>query len=142
MRGNLRKRLAAFSGVILLTLCGSTLTGPPTSFGADKLSSPVPSSNPFSGDSDAIRQGHRLYFRWCVQCHGKKADGRSPRFGQYARDLRKFGRGYSQFFVTVLNGRLEKKMPRWVGVLSGEEIAQIGAYLETLAIEGARWKDY
>ena len=33
-------------------------------------------------------------------------------------------------------------MPPWDGVLDGEQVSQVGAYLETLAIEGANWKDY
>ncbi|HEV8261684.1 MAG TPA: hypothetical protein VGQ19_13110, partial [Burkholderiales bacterium] len=39
----------------------------------------VPSSNPLSGDPEAIDLGKHLYFNWCVQCHGPKADGDSPR---------------------------------------------------------------
>src|SRR5262249_52500957 len=76
------------------------------------------------------------YFTWCVQCHGPNADGRS-RFGEYAKDLRQFSRGYSVFFATVVAGRPEKKMPPWGEYLSPEDIQRIGAYLETLAIAGA-----
>jgi mono/diheme cytochrome c family protein len=32
------------------------------------------------------------------------------------------------------------KMPAWGGVLSDQQIYQIGAYLETLAKEGANWR--
>jgi hypothetical protein len=32
-------------------------------------------------------------------------------------------------------------MPAWAGVLDDQTIYQIGAYLETLAIEGADWKE-
>jgi hypothetical protein len=32
-------------------------------------------------------------------------------------------------------------MPAWKGVLKNEDIFKIGAYLETLAIEGADWKE-
>jgi mono/diheme cytochrome c family protein len=98
------------------------------------------SSNPLSGNPEAIEQGRKLYFTWCVQCHGPKADGRS-RFGEYAKDLRQFSLGYSVFFATVVAGRPEKKMPPWGEYLSPEDIQRIGAYLETLAIAGANWKD-
>ncbi|MDP6517612.1 MAG: cytochrome c [Alphaproteobacteria bacterium] len=99
----------------------------------------VESSNPLSGDEASISSGARLYFKWCVQCHGPKADGVS-RFGAYAKDLRKFWRGYEEFLVISLNGRPKKMMPPWGHVLDTDELSAIGAYLETLAIEGAYWK--
>ena len=99
----------------------------------------VESSNPLSGDPEAIDLGKRLYFTWCVQCHGPKANGES-RFGKYAGDLTRFWRGYKEFVNTVKNGRLQKQMPPWKEVLDDDNINKVGAYLETLAIEGAIWK--
>lgn len=99
----------------------------------------VPSSNPLSGDPEAIELGQRLYFTWCVQCHGPKANGES-RFGKYAGDLTRFWRGYPEFVITVKNGRPGKQMPPWKEVLDDDNISKIGAYLETLAVEGANWK--
>ncbi len=101
---------------------------------------PVASSNPLSGDPEAIEKGRKLFNTWCTQCHGPKADGVS-RFGKYAADLRKFSKGFSQFAGIVVEGRTDRMMPPWGDVLDGEQIMQIGAYLETLAIEGANWKD-
>ena len=100
----------------------------------------VASSNPLSGDPEAIDLGKHLYFNWCVQCHGAKADGDSPRFGKYAGDLRKFWRGYAEFVNTVKNGRPGKQMPPWKEFMDDDTIAKLGAYLETLAVEGANWK--
>jgi mono/diheme cytochrome c family protein len=99
----------------------------------------VPSSNPLSGDPEAIDLGKRLYFTWCVQCHGPKANGES-RFGKYAGNLTVFWRGYKEFVVIVKNGRTGKQMPPWKDVLDDDNIAKIGAYLETRALEGANWK--
>jgi polar amino acid transport system substrate-binding protein len=99
----------------------------------------VPSSNPLSGDPEAIDLGKRLYFTWCVQCHGPKANGES-RFGKYAGNLTIFWRGYKEFVVIVKNGRPSKQMPPWKEVLDDDNIAKIGAYLETRALEGANWK--
>ncbi len=107
---------------------------------ADKPVVKVKSSNPFSGDPEAIKSGHDLYFTWCVQCHGKKADGRSPRWGNYGKDLRKFWQGYSKFVLITIQGVKGKQMPPWGDVLSGNQISHIGAYLETLAMEGANWQ--
>jgi hypothetical protein len=55
--------------------------------------------------------------------------------------LRKYWRGFSEFVAIVVAGRPKKQMPPWGSVLKGEEIMQIGAYLEALAVEGANWKD-
>ena len=99
----------------------------------------VASSNPDSGKPEAITAGRELFNTWCMQCHGPKADGVS-RFGKYAGDLRVFWRGYGEFVTIVKNGRTQKQMPPWKDVLDDAKIAQIGAYLETLAIEGANWK--
>ncbi len=100
----------------------------------------VESSNPFSGDPKAIASGQELYFTWCVQCHGKNADGVSPRWGKYAKDLRRFWQGYSKFVLITVTGVKGKQMPPWGEHLSGDQISHIGAYLETLALEGANWK--
>ena len=99
----------------------------------------VPSSNPLSGDAEAIDLGKQLYFTWCVQCHGHKANGES-RFGKYAGDLTHFWRGYKEFVVIVKNGRTDKMMPPWKDVLDEDNINKVGAFLETLAEEGANWK--
>jgi mono/diheme cytochrome c family protein len=106
---------------------------------ADTAVESVKSSNPKSGQPDAIADGRKLYGTWCVQCHGPKADGVS-RFGQYAADLRVFWRGYREFVTIVKDGRPQKQMPPWKEVLDDAKISQIGAYLETLALDGANWK--
>jgi mono/diheme cytochrome c family protein len=62
------------------------------------------------------------------------------RFGQYAADLRVFWRGYREFVTIVKDGRPQKQMPPWKEVLDDAKISQIGAYLETLALDGANWK--
>ena len=98
-----------------------------------------PRSNPLSGDDNAIQEGARLYFKWCVQCHGGKADGKGVRFIVGA-DLTKFWRGYCDYMFLALNGVPDNQMPPWAGILEEEELSSIGAYLETLAKEGALWK--
>lgn len=107
--------------------------------GEQKKSAKVPSANPLSGDPEAIEIGTKLYYTWCVQCHGHKANGES-RFGKYAGDLTKFWRGYKEFVVIVKDGRVDKMMPPWKDVLDDDNIAKIGAFLETLAEEGANWQ--
>jgi quinohemoprotein ethanol dehydrogenase len=136
-------RLRTRGGCFALALGAATLCWAlgPTIGTADETAAPIASSNPLSGDPEAIEAGRRLYNTWCSQCHGGKADGVS-RFGKYAADLRKFSQGYTEFAIVVVEGRTERRMPPWDGVLDGEQVSQIGAYLETLAIEGANWEDY
>jgi len=98
-----------------------------------------PQSNPLAGDPTAIKNGGKLYFKWCVACHGKHADGVGVRFTKGA-DLTIFWRSYCDYLVIALNGRTDKNMPPWGGVLDEEELSSIGAYLETLAKESAYWK--
>jgi mono/diheme cytochrome c family protein len=136
--GRLRRRwgyVLALGAAALFSALGPSIAT------AAEAAAPIPSSNPLSGDPEAIEAGRKLYNTWCSQCHGGKADGVS-RFGKYAADLRKFSQGYTEFTIVVVEGRTERRMPPWDGVLDGEQVSQIGAYLETLAIEGANWEDY
>ena len=134
------------NGWKLAVLCGAVAMGTVGLLGqlpalAQQQTAAVPSDNPLSGDQEAIEAGRRLYNTWCSQCHGGKADGVS-RFGKYAADLTKFSKGYTEFTIAVVAGRPDRQMPPWDGVLDGEQISQIGAYLETLAVEGANWEDH
>jgi mono/diheme cytochrome c family protein len=99
----------------------------------------ITSDNPLSGDEEAIASGRKIYNTFCSQCHGAEADGIAPRFGKYSADLRKFNKGFYEFAGIVVEGIAGKQMPPWGDYLEGEQISQIGAYLETLAIDGAKW---
>lgn len=103
----------------------------------------IPAANPFSGDEKAIASGKSWFRGVCALCHGGRADGAGER-GTGA-DLRKFNLGYKRFVETVKNGRTiqgrSQYMPAWGAVLDDKQINEIGAYLETLAIEGANWKE-
>ena len=105
--------------------------------------SEVPATNPFSGDEKAIKEGQSWFLAVCAPCHGPRANGAAER-GPSGADLRIFKRGFEQYVHIVKNGRETGrigKMPGWGKVLSDELIFQIGAFLETLAIEGAYWGD-
>jgi mono/diheme cytochrome c family protein len=111
----------------------------PVAYTADE---DIPAVNPYSGDKKAIRSGRSWYRNICSNCHGGRADGQGER-GTGA-DLRKFNKGFQEFVHIVHNGRkVEGRiqyMPAWRGVISDKDIYQIGAYLETLAMEEANWK--
>jgi mono/diheme cytochrome c family protein len=103
----------------------------------------IPDVNPYSGDAKSIASGKSWYRGVCALCHGGRADGAGER-GNGA-DLRKFDKGFKRYVQTVLDGRQipgqSQAMPAWKGVLDEKTIYEIGAYLETLAIEGANWKE-
>lgn len=100
-------------------------------------------TNPLSGDEKAIREGRSWFRGVCALCHGGRADGQGER-GTGA-DLRKFNKGFKAYLEVVKKGREVpgriQNMPAWGAVLKEEQIYQIGAYLETLAIDGANWKE-
>jgi mono/diheme cytochrome c family protein len=103
----------------------------------------IPGTNPLSGDQKALREGKSWFRGVCALCHGGRADGQGER-GTGA-DLRKFNKGFKAYVQIVKKGREVpgriQNMPAWGAVLKEEQIYQIGAYLETLAIDGANWKE-
>ena len=119
----------------LTAIFAAALTGERARFAAE--SQTYKSPNPVSGDANAIKQGKRLYRGMCARCHGRNGQG-SARFAD-VKNLREYSRGYSKFASIVTGGR--KKMPAWGGILSGDDINKIGAFLETLALDGADWRD-
>jgi mono/diheme cytochrome c family protein len=124
--------------VVLVGWLAGALLGPPVA-----LADEVPDTNPYSGDEKAIREGKSWFRGVCALCHGGRADGAGER-GNGA-DLRKFDKGFRRYVETVKGGRQVpgriQGMPAWGGVLDDKTIYQIGAYLETLAIDGANWKE-
>jgi len=111
----------------------------PAAFAVDEN---IPEVNPYSGDKKAIRSGRSWYRNICANCHGGRADGQGER-GTGA-DLRKFKKGFQSYVQIVLDGRKVQGriqfMPGWRGVIKDKDIYEIGAYLETLAKDGANWK--
>lgn len=125
----LGRRLLA-SSIALLVVVGSTA--------ADD--DDIPDVNPMSGNQTAIGEGRSWFRGICSGCHGEGASSRNAPV-----DLRKFNKGFRQFVLTLKNGKRVpgrvQNMPAWGTVLSTEQIYQIGAYLETLALPEANWKE-
>jgi mono/diheme cytochrome c family protein len=102
----------------------------------------IPPVNPMAGDAKMIREGRSWFVNVCSPCHGGKADGAGER--GTAADLRKWNKGFRKFVETVKGGKDTGRtmtMPAWGGVLEEKVIFQISAYVETLALEGANWKE-
>ena len=106
------------------------------------LADEIPETNPMSGDKKAIQEGKSWFRNVCSPCHGGRADGAGER--GTAADLRVFNKGFRRFVDTVQHGKDTGRimtMPAWGGVLDEKTIFQIGAYLETLSMQGANWKE-
>lgn len=100
------------------------------------------STNPLSGDEAAIKSGKSWFRNTCTPCHGGRADGMGD-MGTGA-DLRKLKIGFRGFYQTVKNGRKVQGRAQFMpsfSFLDDKTIFQIGAYLETLALEEANWKE-
>ncbi len=102
----------------------------------------IPALNPVSGDEKAIKSGRGWFRNACTPCHGGRADGMGD-MGTGA-DLRKLKIGFKRYYETVKNGRQVQGraqiMPSFV-FLEDKTIFEIGAYLETLALPEANWKE-
>jgi len=83
-----------------------------------------------------IEEGHSLFNQTCAHCHGPDASTGLPE-----RNLRHLRARYgddmhSVFETTVMNGRPDKGMPVWSGVLDAKTIESIYRYLETIQEDG------
>lgn len=102
----------------------------------------LPEVNPFAGNDKAIKSGKSWFRNTCTPCHGGRADGMGD-MGTGA-DLRKLQIGFKRYYETVKNGRKVQNRAQFMpsfSFLDDKTIFEIGAYLETLAIEGANWKE-
>lgn len=88
--------------------------------------------NPFAGKQEAIAEGNSLFNQYCSHCHGPNAVQ-----GERPRDLRRLKIRYGDdaiavFYKTVTNGRMEKGMPVWKGVLPEETMWKIFTFLSSI----------
>ena len=89
-------------------------------------------TNPYEGRSDLIPEGQSLFNQYCSHCHGPNAQQ-----GERPRDLRRLKIRYgddaiSVFYTTINNGRMDKGMPPWKGILSDDVMWRIFTYLQTV----------
>lgn len=70
------------------------------------------------------RAGGRELFQSCVLCH--KYDGRGgPSEGGYGADLRVTKLSYDELVQVIADGRMEKGMPAFKGILDDSKIATL-----------------
>ena len=91
--------------------------------------------NPYAGQAEIVKEGGSLLNQYCSHCHGPYAVQ-----GERARDLRRLNLRYgdnmiSTFYTTVQEGRMQKGMPYWKGILEDDVIWKIYTFLQTVQIE-------
>jgi mono/diheme cytochrome c family protein len=88
--------------------------------------------NPFEGKQDVVPEGNSLFNQYCSHCHGPNAAQ-----GERPRDLRRLRIRYGDdaiavFYKTINEGRMEKGMPVWKGVLPEETMWKIFTFLSSI----------
>jgi mono/diheme cytochrome c family protein len=88
--------------------------------------------NPFEGNAEVVPEGRSLFNQYCSHCHGPNAVQ-----GERPRDLRRLKLRYGDeapqvFHETVNQGRMDKGMPVWKGVLSDDVQWRIFTFLESI----------
>ena len=91
--------------------------------------------NPYSGNKQVAEEGASLFNQYCSHCHGQWADQ-----AERPRDLRRLKLCYGDdmivtFYTTVQNGRMDKGMPVWKGVLPDDTLWRIYSFLETVQVD-------
>ncbi len=102
----------------------------------------IPALNPLSGNEKAMKSGKSWFRNTCTPCHGGRADGMGD-MGTGA-DLRKLKIGFKRYYETVKGGRQVPNRAQFMpsfSFLDDKTIFEIGAYLETLALPEANWKE-
>ncbi len=102
----------------------------PSTTGADE--SAARPTNPYAGQTEVIPEGNSLFNQYCAHCHGPDAIQ-----GERPRDLRRLKRRYGDdaigvFYTTINNGRMDKGMPVWKGVLDEDTIWKIYTFLSSV----------
>jgi mono/diheme cytochrome c family protein len=101
--------------------------------GADEASArPI---NPYANNTEVIPEGNSLFNQYCSHCHGPNAVQ-----GERPRDLRRLQIRYHDdaivvFYTTINNGRMDKGMPVWKGVLNEDVMWKIFTFLSSVQTE-------
>ena len=99
------KRTRCDTLFVVSVLAFATVVGGGLTAGTDALAAArVASSNPLSGDENAVQDGKTLYRSICAVCHGSRANGRGRGIAG-ASNLQKFKRGYSLYVQIVKKGK-------------------------------------
>jgi mono/diheme cytochrome c family protein len=86
-------------------------------------------TNPYSGRTEAIAAGGKLFANYCAQCHGSDALGRKGRPSLRSREVQRATNG--EIFWLLKNGDRRHGMPSW-NSLPEPSRWQIVAYIKSL----------
>ena len=122
LRSDILIAALVFTGV---ALCDRSLPA------AQTAQTAKPVFNPFADRADMASEGKTLFNVHCSHCHGPNA------VGEKRRDLRRLRGRYGEqlpavFIETASNGRPDRGMPAWEGVVEKEELWKIFTFLETV----------
>jgi mono/diheme cytochrome c family protein len=118
--------------IAALVFTGVTLPGPIIAGSTDSPDGEAAVFNPFAGRADMASEGKTLFNVHCSHCHGPNAVQ-----GEKRRDLRRLRGRYGEqlpavFIETASNGRPDRGMPAWEGVVEKEQLWKIFTFLETV----------
>lgn len=105
---------------------------------------PVDMSLPFpDGLKGDPRKGREFFMHNCFTCHGKKGDGRGPRYKSIQPRPRNFLSADSRsrfnrpaLFHSISKGKVGSVMPAWEKVLTPQQIADVGEFVFEAFIQG------
>ncbi|MGD8478259.1 MAG: c-type cytochrome [Burkholderiales bacterium] len=91
--------------------------------------------NPYAGREDIVEEGGSLLNQYCSHCHGPYAVQ-----GERPRDLRRLNARYgeyaiSTFYTTTHQGRPQKGMPSWEGILDDDTLWKIYTFLQSVQVD-------
>ena len=85
--------------------------------------------NPYEGNPPAVQAGHKLFDRYCAECHGADARGRDKAPALDSEAVQQAAPGDLFWFLT--NGNLRTGMPSWSRLPEAQRW-QIVTYLRTV----------
>lgn len=94
--------------------------------------------NPYSGQSQAIAAGSRLFADHCAPCHGTDALGHGKRPSLRTSEVQNASDG--EIFWILRNGYLRRGMPSWSS-LPEQTRWQIIAYVKSLGVSTEKHSD-
>lgn len=92
----------------------------------------TPAAKPQAGNDALVSLGREKFNSTCSHCHGPDAASPEKRI-----DLRRLAKRYGEkrdevFSTTVLEGRVDKGMPAWKGMISEDELKAIKAFVNSV----------
>jgi mono/diheme cytochrome c family protein len=94
--------------------------------------------NPYSGQTQAIAAGGRMFADHCAQCHGSDALGQGKRPSLRTSEVQNASDG--EIFWILRNGYLRRGMPSWSS-LPEQTRWQIIAYVKSLGVSAENHSD-